>query len=286
MYPADLKYTKDHEWMRVAGDRGTVGITDYAQQQLGDVVYVELPEVGATLKQGESFGTIESVKAVSELFAPVSGEVVEVNAALKDQPEAVNTDPHDSWMIVRQARQPGRSRRAARRRRVRRTRRSRRARTTIRPCPTRSQRRHIGPRAADVATRCSRSIGAPSLDALIDEAIPAGIRLHAAARPAAGRDASTTYLRAAARRSRAKNQRVPQSYIGLGYYDRITPSVILRNVLENPGWYTPYTPYQAEIAQGRLEVAAQLPDDGARPDGDGGRRRRRCSTRRRRPPRR
>jgi len=82
------------------GDRRKVGITDYAQQQLGDVVYIELPEVGTTLKAGQSFGTIESVKAVSELYAPVAGEVVEVNAALKDKPEAVNTEPHASWMIA------------------------------------------------------------------------------------------------------------------------------------------------------------------------------------------
>ena len=99
-YPVDYKYTKDHEWIEITGDRGKVGITDYAQQQLGDVVYMELPEVGATLKVGQSFGTIESVKAVSELYAPVSGEVVEVNTALKQQPESVNTDPHASWMIV------------------------------------------------------------------------------------------------------------------------------------------------------------------------------------------
>ena len=99
-YPAGFKYTKDHEWIDVAGDRGTIGITDYAQQQLGDVVYVELPEVCAKLRQGQSFGTIESVKAVSELYAPVSGEVVEVNAPLKDKPESVNSDPHGSWMIV------------------------------------------------------------------------------------------------------------------------------------------------------------------------------------------
>ena len=98
-YPSNLKYTKDHEWVEVAGERATVGITDYAQQQLGDVVFVELPDEGATLRQGESFGTIESVKAVSELYAPVSGQVVEVNAALKDHPEAVNSDPHASWMI-------------------------------------------------------------------------------------------------------------------------------------------------------------------------------------------
>jgi len=99
-YPAGYKYTKDHEWIELAGDRGKVGITDYAQQQLGDVVYVDLPEVGAKLKQGQSFGTIESVKAVSELYSPVSGEVVDVNTALKDKPETVNKDPHASWMIA------------------------------------------------------------------------------------------------------------------------------------------------------------------------------------------
>ena len=99
-YPDRYRYTKDHEWIELSGERGKVGITDYAQQQLGDVVYIELPEVGATLKQGQSFGTIESVKAVSELYSPVSGEVVEVNTPLKDKPETVNADPHGSWMIV------------------------------------------------------------------------------------------------------------------------------------------------------------------------------------------
>ncbi|HEY1911736.1 MAG TPA: glycine cleavage system protein GcvH [Vicinamibacterales bacterium] len=99
-YPDTLKYTKDHEWIDLSGDNGKVGITDYAQQQLGDVVYVELPEVGAKLKQGQSFGTIESVKAVSELYSPVTGEVVEVNSALKDKPESINKDPHASWMVV------------------------------------------------------------------------------------------------------------------------------------------------------------------------------------------
>jgi glycine cleavage system H protein len=99
-YPAGYKYTKEHEWIDLAGERGKIGITDYAQQQLGDVVYIELPEVGARLKEGQSFGTIESVKAVSELYAPVSGEVVEVNGSLKDKPETVNADPHGSWMIA------------------------------------------------------------------------------------------------------------------------------------------------------------------------------------------
>ena len=99
-YPAGFKYTKDHEWVDVSGDRAKVGITEYAQQQLGDVVYIELPDVGAKLKQGQSFGTIESVKAVSELSAPVSGQVVEVNSGLKDKPEAVNANAHASWLIV------------------------------------------------------------------------------------------------------------------------------------------------------------------------------------------
>ena len=106
-YPAGYKYTKDHEWIELAGDRGRVGITDYAQQQLGDVVFMELPEVGAVLRAGQSFGTIESVKAVSELYAPVSGEVVEVNTALKQKPEAVNSDPHGSWMVVLKLADPG-----------------------------------------------------------------------------------------------------------------------------------------------------------------------------------
>ncbi len=101
MYPDDLRYTKDHEWLRPQGARGVVGITHHAQAQLGDVVFVELPAVGRTLKAGESFGTVESVKAVSDLFSPVSGEVLEVNAELAKKPEVVNSDPYgEGWMIV------------------------------------------------------------------------------------------------------------------------------------------------------------------------------------------
>ncbi len=99
MYPADLKYTKDHEWVRAGDGAAVIGITNYAQAQLGDVVFVELPAVGRTVKQGEVFGTIESVKAVSELYAPVSGEVVAVNDALSTSPESVNKDPHGAWII-------------------------------------------------------------------------------------------------------------------------------------------------------------------------------------------
>jgi len=99
MYPTDLKYTVEHEWVRATGDEAVVGITDFAQKQLGDVVYVELPEVGRTLAQSEVFGTIESVKAVSELFSPVSGTVVAINEDLAAHPDSVNSKPHETWMI-------------------------------------------------------------------------------------------------------------------------------------------------------------------------------------------
>ena len=100
MYPKDYRYTKEHEWIKAEGATGTIGITDYAQNELGDVVFVELPKVGAKLKAGQSLGTVESVKAVSEIFTPVSGEVIETNAALVDAPEKINSDPHGSaWLI-------------------------------------------------------------------------------------------------------------------------------------------------------------------------------------------
>lgn len=99
-YPENLQYTKDHEWIRINGKDGLVGISDYAQHALGDVVYVELPKVGDRFEAGDPFGSVESVKSVSELFMPVSGEIVEINESLADAPEAVNSDPYgDGWMI-------------------------------------------------------------------------------------------------------------------------------------------------------------------------------------------
>jgi glycine cleavage system H protein len=98
--PEELQYTKSHEWVRTEDDTATVGITDYAQEELGDIVFVELPEEGATFEAGDSFGTVESVKAVSDLYSPVGGEVVEVNEALNDNPEKINEDPYgDGWII-------------------------------------------------------------------------------------------------------------------------------------------------------------------------------------------
>ena len=106
--PEDLHYSKDHEWVKVAGDTATIGITDYAQDSLGDVVYVELPKPGDEFAPNESFGSVESVKAVSEVFTPVSGEVTEINESLADEPESVNSDPYGKgWMIRVKMAHPG-----------------------------------------------------------------------------------------------------------------------------------------------------------------------------------
>ncbi len=98
-YPKDYKYTKEHEWIQISGKTGLVGITDHAQESLGDIVFVELPKLGAKLQLGKSFGTVESVKAVSELYAPASGTVTEVNESLNQAPEDINKDAHQAWMV-------------------------------------------------------------------------------------------------------------------------------------------------------------------------------------------
>ena len=108
MYPQNYYFTKDHEWVAVDGDKATIGISDFAQKQLGDVVFVELPEIGKHLDVHQTVGTIESVKAVSEVFSPVSGEVIEANAALNNAPETINQDPHGkAWIIKLKMKNPG-----------------------------------------------------------------------------------------------------------------------------------------------------------------------------------
>jgi glycine cleavage system H protein len=98
-YPATYRYTREHEWIEIAGSAGKVGITDYAQQSLGDIVFVDLPKIGAVLEKGKVFGSVESVKAVSDLYSPVSGTVTEVNEGLATAPEKINTEPHDAWIL-------------------------------------------------------------------------------------------------------------------------------------------------------------------------------------------
>jgi glycine cleavage system H protein len=107
MYPSDRRYTKDHEWITVTGNLGRIGITDFAQKQLGDVVFVELPDVGRAVSQGQAAGTIESVKAVSELYSPASGKVVAINGDLGSKPELVNKDPHGTWLYDIELSDPG-----------------------------------------------------------------------------------------------------------------------------------------------------------------------------------
>jgi len=101
MYPEQLRYTKEHEWVRLEGDLGTIGITDHAQKELGDIVFAELPQVGRRIERGRTLGSVESVKAVSDVYAPVSGEVVEVNEALAGTPETINADPHGGGWLVK-----------------------------------------------------------------------------------------------------------------------------------------------------------------------------------------
>ena len=100
MYPEDYRYTKEHEWIKVEGDTGTIGITDHAQEELGDIVFVDLPKVGSTVTAGKTMGSVESVKAVSDIFSPVSGEVLAVNSELAEKPEKLNADPHGAaWLV-------------------------------------------------------------------------------------------------------------------------------------------------------------------------------------------
>ena len=107
-YPADFRYTKEHEWVKTDGNTATIGITDHAQEELGDIVYVDLPKAGAAIEQGKSLGSVESVKAVSEVYSPVSGEVLEINALLADAPEKLNEDPHGAaWLVKLKLANPG-----------------------------------------------------------------------------------------------------------------------------------------------------------------------------------
>src|SRR5436853_451115 len=200
-------FTPDHEWLRIEGDVATIGVTDYAQSQLGDVVFVELPKIGRSLKKAEAAAVVESVKAASDVYAPISGEVVEVNEALAAEPALVNSDAGGkAWFFTL--------------------------------------------RIADISAMLN-SVGANSLTELMSQTLPSSIRQKAPLDlgRAFGETESLQHMRELA----SQNQ-VFTSLIGQGYSGTILPAVIQRNILENPAWYTAYTPYQPEISQGRLEA--------------------------------
>src|SRR5436189_196431 len=191
-------FTADHEWLRIDGDVATIGVTDYAQSQLGDVVFIELPKVGRSLAKAEAAAVVESVKAASDVYAPITGEVLEVNEALAAEPALVNSDAAGkAWFFKLKIKDKG------------------------------------------------------ELGALMGETLPASIRQKAPLDlgPALGETEALAHMADLA----AQNQ-VFTSLIGQGYSGTILPAVIQRNILENPAWYTAYTPYQPEISQGRLEA--------------------------------
>ncbi len=252
---SETRYTKEHEWVLLDGNIATVGITDHAQQALGDIVFVELPEAGREVTEGEAVAVVESVKAASDVYAPLAGTVTEGNQAIVDDPALVNTRRRDRWLVLQT--------RSGRCLGLRVADGSERvhglsgdavmdalAELTALEVQDGFVARHIGPSEADIAGML-HVVGAATLADLAAKTVPSPIRSKRALNlpPALDEAGALTELRELA----ARNASV-KSLIGQGYHGTHTPPVILRNVLENPGWYTAYTPYQAEIAQGRLEA--------------------------------
>src|ERR1700754_193521 len=291
--PADLKYTESHEWVRTEADGTlTVGITDHAQEALGDIVFFEVQQLGKTVAAGDTVAVIESVKAASDIYAPVSGEIIAMNQEVADTPDSVNSAPYENWLfkvkptagaaqdrlmdsaaygkaIGEELSTTGAAGRSTR--------------TLPTPYTPRQQEfsmklehpdrlmnrtplslaalevhdafaeRHIGPDGADQQAMLD-ALGFASRAALIDAVIPKAIRRADALPLGPFAEPKSEAEALAALRELADKNQVFRSYIGQGYYNAHTPAVILRNVMENPAWYTAYTPYQPEISQGRLEA--------------------------------
>ena len=238
MVPTDLRYTKDHEWVRLDGDTATVGITAFAGEQLGDIVFVELPDAGRMLAQHETFGVVESVKAVSDLFSPLGGEVVETNADLTGQPELVNEAPYEAgWMIKVRVAAPDEVRDLLDGPAWRRTRRH----ELTRAMP-------YGPHTPADRQRMLDTIGVTDIDALFAD-IPADLR---ASPLMLAEPVPELELAARLQALAGRNRTDLASFLGAGVYRHWTPPAVDQLLLRGE-WYTAYTPYQPEVSQGTLQ---------------------------------
>src|SRR6476661_8773832 len=215
-YPTDRKYTKEHEWIQVNGNNAVVGITDYAQQSLGDIVFVETPKVGAELAAGKTLGTVESVKAVSDLYAPASGTVTEVNGELATAPEKINKDANHTWMLKMTLKNPGELNSLL--------------------------------SAADREAML-KAIGARSIDDLFSP-IPAEYRLNRDLK--VPRQMAESEIVEWFRERSRENGDGYASFLGAGAYFHYRP-VIIDSLISRGEFLTAYTPYQAEISQGTLQ---------------------------------
>ena len=239
MSPDDLLYTKEHEWIRVDGETGAVGITDHAQKELGEVVYVELPKVGDKVKAGQTFGNVESVKAVSELFTPVSGEVIEINEEIGNAPEMFNEDPYGKgWLIRILLADPSETADLMSNEEY-----------DEYTAPKTSSMRYIPSSHAD-RQQMLDAIGVDSIDRLF-AGIPEKLRLRRMLDiPRALTEPELIeYFRKAA----ARNVTGDVSFIGAGIYRHHIP-IIIDALISRSEFFTAYTPYQAEIAQGTLQA--------------------------------
>ena len=241
-YPANYRYTKEHEWVDVKGDVAAIGITDYAQHELGDVVFVELPKVGAKIEAGKTFGTVESVKAVSDIYAPVSGEVVEANGDLQNTPEKINSDPHGAgWLIKMRLANPAEISPYGRR--------------GLRGLHRRAKQgslclmRYL-PKSPAERQDMLAAIGAKSIDELFSS-IPERFRLREALH-LPGPLSETEIIEFFKARA-AENSGGYTSFLGAGVYNHLR-SVVTDAIIQRGEFLTSYTPYQAEIAQGTLQA--------------------------------